>query len=126
MKHIQYFLKTSQRLTNHLVIRERERVKSQEISVTSVIINILLHIIRQKRPVDWGAQNGDAVSQILENLDSVVLVSIRAIAPDSGSVDDSIHGSSVFAFNSVCVAFDAVLQGGSSIIECVAYVAWQR
>ena len=125
MKHIQYFLKTSQRLTNHLVIRERERVKSQEISVTSVIINILLHIIRQKRLVDWGAQNGDAVSQILENLDSVVLVSIRAIAPDSGSVDDSIHGSSVFAFNSVCVAFDAVLQGGSSIIESVTCVAWQ-
>ena len=107
------------------MIRERERVKSQKISVTSVIINSLLHVTRQKHLADWAAQNGDAVSQILENLDSVVLVSIRAIAPDSGSVDDSIHGSSVFAFNSVCVAFDAVLQRGSSIIESVTCVAWQ-
>ena len=108
------------------MIRERERVQSQEISVTSVIINSLLHVIRQKSLVDWAAQNGDVVSQILENADSIVLVTIRVIAPDSGRVDDSIHGRAVYAFSSVCVAFDAVLQGGSSIIECVAYVAWQR
>ena len=107
------------------MIRERERVKSQKISVTSVIINSLLHVTRQKCLVDWAAQNGDVVSQILENLDSVVLFTIRIIAPDSGRVHNSIHSSAVFAFSGVCIAFDAVLQCGSSIIECVTCVAWQ-
>ena len=107
------------------MIRERERVKSQKISVTSVIINSLPYVTRQKRLVDWAAQNGDVVSQILQNLDSVVLATIRSIAPDSGRVDDSIHGRGVLAHSSVCIAFDAVLQGGSSIIECVTCVACQ-
>ena len=126
MKHIQYFLKTSQRLTNHLVIRERERVKSQEISVTSVIINIILHIIRQKRPVDWGAQNGDAVSQILENLDSVVLGTSWALAHDSGFVNDSIHGGIVLTTSRVGVTKNGVLQKGSSIVKCVDCVVVQQ
>ena len=106
------------------MIRERERVKSQEISVTSVIINSLLHVTRQKRLVDWAAQNGDVVSQILQNLDSVVLIAVRALAPDSGRVDNSIHGSVVLATSGVGVAVDAVLQESSSIIECVTCIAW--
>ena len=114
----------TQTLTNHLVIRECERVKSQEISVTNVIlINSLLHVIRQKRLVDWAAKNGNVVSHILENLDSVVLATIRGIAPANRRVNDSIHSSGVFAFSSVGVTLNAVLQDSSSIIECMTCVA---
>jgi len=106
------------------VIIESERMKSHEISLTSVTINIFLHITLHILLVGWTSQNGDMVSQILQNLDSVVLIAVRALAPDSGRVDNSIHGSVVLATSGVGVAVDAVLQESSSIIECVTCIAW--
>ena len=116
--------KTTPKRTNCGVIIESERLKSQELSVTSVT-SIILHVTRKKLLVGWAAQNGDVVSQILQNLDSIVLVIVRALAPDSGMVINSIQGSSVLlATGGVGVAVDAVLQESSSIIECMTCIAW--
>ena len=108
--------KTSPKRTNCEVIIESERLKSQELSVTSVT-SIILHVTWKKLLVGGAAQNGDVVSQILQNLDSIVLVAVRALAPDSGMVIDSIQGSSVLLTTSgVGVTVDAVLQESSSTI----------
>ena len=101
------------------MIIEGERAKSHEISVTSVTINMILHITLKILLGDWAAHNGDVVSQILENLDSVVLGTSRALAYDSGFVNDSIHGGIVLTTSRVGVAEDGVLQKGSSIVKCV-------
>ena len=108
------------------MIIERERAKSQEISVTSVTINMILHITLKKVLADWAAHNGDVVSQILENLDSVVLGTSRTLAHDSGFVNDSIHGGVVITASRVGVADDGVLQKGSSIVKCVDCVVVQQ
>ena len=108
------------------MIIERERAKSQEISVTSVTINMILDIALKKVLADWAAHNGDVVPQILENLDSVVLGTSRALAHDSGCVNDSIHGGIVLTTSRVGVTKNGVLQKGSSIVKCVDCVVVQQ
>ena len=114
--------KTTPKLTNCGVIIESERPKSHEISLASILSNMFLHITLQILLVGWAAQNGDVVSQVLQNLDSVVLVAVRPLAPNSGRVNDSIHGSVVLATSGVSVAVDAVFQESSSIVECVTCI----
>ena len=111
--------------TNCGVIIESERPKSREISLSGIPINIILDITLHILLVGWAAQNGDVVTQILQNRDSVVLDTVRALAPDCFRVDDSIHGSVVLATSGIGVTEDGVLQEGSSIVERVTCVALQ-
>ena len=117
--------KTTPKRTNYGVVIERERLKFHEVSLSGILINIFLHITLHILRVGWAAQNGDVVTQILKNRDSVVLDTVRALAPDCFRVDDSIHGSVVLATSGIGVTEDGVLQEGSSIVERVTCVALQ-
>ena len=117
--------KTTPKRTNYGMVIESERHKFHEVSLSGILINIFLHITLHILRVGWAAQNGDVVTQILKNRDSVVLDTVRALAPDCFRVDDSIHGSVVLATSGIGVTEDGVLQEGSSIVERVTCVALQ-
>ena len=104
-------------LTDSWMVSESETLDAHEISVSRIRIDVILHITLHSRLVDWATKNGDLVSQVLENLDTIIGFMVGTLAYDCLWVNDSVQGGVVLAFSRISVAENRVLEDCGGIIK---------
>lgn len=111
-------------LTDSRVVRVRKSFEFHKITFSSVIRKSVSHKrILNQRWVNWGTNNGNVVAQVLKNLDSVVIVTVKALAMDGRWMNEGVHSGVVCTSSRVSVTENGVLQKSGSVVESMT---WDR
>jgi hypothetical protein len=94
-----------------------ETLDTHEISVSCIGIDVSLHIALHIRLDDWATKSSNLISQVLENLDTVVGFVVGTLANNSRWMNDGVHGCVVLAFSRIRVAENGVLKDCRGIVE---------